>query len=94
MDLKDFELIYKENRSTIEDIQKIKKKIEDIVGEKNVSTNAVDILAYTKDTSLITLNWSLEGKIAGLPDFVIWPESKEQISKVLKLANQEKIPII
>ncbi len=94
MDLKDFELIYKDNRCLIKDKLKIKKKLEEIVGEKNVSTEDIDILAYTKDGSLIAFNWALQGKIAGLPDFVIWPESVEQICEVLKFVNQEKIPVI
>jgi alkyldihydroxyacetonephosphate synthase len=94
MDLKDFELIYKDNRCNIKDKQNLKKRLEEIVGDKNISTKNIDILAYTKDTSLITLNWALQGKMAGLPDFVIWPESVKHIREVLKIANQENIPVI
>jgi alkyldihydroxyacetonephosphate synthase len=94
MDIKDFELIYKKDRCEIKDKFDIKSKLSEIVGEKNVSDNDVDIFAYTKDTTLISLNWALEGKIAGLPDFIVWPETVEQISNIMKLANEEKIPII
>lgn len=34
------------------------------------------------------------GKIPKLPDFVVFPENKEQISKIIKLANKYKIPIV
>ncbi|MFX1567811.1 MAG: FAD-binding oxidoreductase [Promethearchaeota archaeon] len=94
MDFKDFELIYKENRCEIKDKKKIELKLKEIVGDSSVSTSDIDILAYTKDTSLITFNWSLQGQIAGLPDFITWPDTVEQISEILKLANQEKIPVI
>jgi len=94
MDFKDFELIYKENRCEIKDKKKIELKLKEIVGDNAVSTKDIDILAYTKDTSLIALNWSIQGQIAGLPDFVTWPDTVEQISEILKLANHEKIPAI
>jgi alkyldihydroxyacetonephosphate synthase len=94
MDLKDFELIYKENRTVIKNKLEIKNKLSEIVGENNVSTEEIDLLAYTKDSTLITFNWEIEGKIAGLPDLITWPETVEQISEILKLANQEKIPVI
>ncbi|MHA2290216.1 MAG: FAD-binding oxidoreductase, partial [Promethearchaeota archaeon] len=94
MGLNDFDLIYKENRHNVKNKLKIRAKLADIVGEKNVSIEDVDILAYTRDSSLIALNWTIQGKIAGLPHLVTWPETVKQISEILKLANQEKIPII
>ncbi|HEY0088022.1 MAG TPA: FAD-binding oxidoreductase [Candidatus Lokiarchaeia archaeon] len=94
MNLENFELIYKENRCEINNKDAIKSKLSEIVGANNMSTEEIDLLAYTNDRTLITLNWILEGKIAGLPDFITWPETTEQISKILKLANEEKIPII
>jgi alkyldihydroxyacetonephosphate synthase len=94
MDLEDFEIIFKKNRKEIKNKQEIKNKLIEILGEKNVSTEDIDLLAYNKDTSMIGFNWSLEGKLAGLPDFITWPETEKQISEILKLANIEKIPII
>ena len=94
MDLNDFELIYKDNRYNLKDKEKVKAKLEEIVGSKNISMNNIDLLAYTKDTSLIAFNWTLEGKIAGLADFVIWPETVEHICEVLRFANEENIPVI
>jgi len=94
MDLKDFELIYKEDRREIKDKQNIEAKLREIVGINNISSKEIDILAYTKDTTLIGFNWTIQGKIAGLPDFITWPETVEQISEILKLSNREKIPVI
>ncbi len=94
MKLSNFELIYKEDRVVIKDKDKIKAELIDILGEKNVSTNEIDLLAYSKDASLISYNWTLKSQIGGWADFITWPESTDQISNILKLANREKIPVI
>ena len=94
MDFKDFELIYKNNRHEIQDKHKIKSKLSEILGDPNVSDSKIDLFAYTKDSTMIGFNWILEGKIAGLADFITWPENKDQIREILELANLEGIPII
>jgi alkyldihydroxyacetonephosphate synthase len=94
MDLRDFELIYKKNRIEIKDKSKIASKLSEIVGNENVSTKEVDILAYSKDSTLLSFNWEIEGKIAGLADIITWPKTANQISEILKFANNEKIPVI
>ena len=94
MNLENLELIYKENRIEIKDKQRILSELEKIIGKENVSMKEIDIFAYTKDSTLLAFNWVLEGKIAGLADFITWPETIEQISEILKLGNRERIPII
>ncbi len=94
MNIENFELIYKDNRVIIENKPKIKEKLSKIVGNANVSDNEIDIMAYNKDTTLLAFNWTLEGKLTALPDFIVWPETPEQISSILKLANEEGIPVI
>ncbi len=59
MDLKDFELIYNENRVKIKDKNKIKSKLRNILGEPNFSDKSIDLLAYSKDATLIGYNWTL-----------------------------------
>ena len=54
MDLKDFELIYNENRVIISNKLEIESKLKEIVGQNNVSSKDVDLLAYSKDSTLIT----------------------------------------
>lgn len=93
MKLNELELIYKENRRLIKNKDNVISRLIEIVGEKNVSTKEVDILPYTKDMTLITLNWSIQGKLAGLPEIITWPETTDQIVEILKLANKENIPV-
>lgn len=94
MNLNDFEVIYNENRCQIKDKQKVVAELKKIIGDDNVSTKEIDILAYSKDSTLINLNWAIQGKLAALPDFITFPETVEQISQILKLANDEKIPVV
>jgi len=94
MKLDEFELIYKNDRNIIKNKAKCESKLAEIIGKQNVSTEPIDILAYTKDSTLIGFNWTLQGKIASLPDIITWPETVEQISDILKYANKEKIPVI
>lgn len=68
-------------------------KLSSIIHE-NISSDEADLISYSKDYMPITLRWLIDGKIAALPDAVVWPESTEQVSKILILANKEKIPIV
>ncbi|MGQ4872819.1 MAG: FAD-binding oxidoreductase [Promethearchaeia archaeon] len=93
MTLDNFEIMYKKERREIKNKEKIISKLKEILGEENVSYNEIDLLAYSKDTTLITLNWEIQGKLAALPDIITFPETAEQISAILKLANEENIPV-
>jgi hypothetical protein len=63
-------------------------------GPENVSDKEIDKIAYSKDYWPITLRWVLEGKTPALPDFVVWPENTKQVSDVVKIANDEEIPVV
>ncbi|MHA1629430.1 MAG: FAD-binding oxidoreductase [Candidatus Heimdallarchaeota archaeon] len=87
------EIVY-ENANWIYDKKVVKQKLLEIFGLKNVSDKEVDLFAYGKDFSLIASHWLLKGKIAAKPDFIVWPENVKQISKLLKMATAEKVPVI
>ena len=84
MKLNEFELIYSKDRKQIKNKERVESKLKELIGDQNVSTKPIDIFAYTKDSTLIAFNWTIQGKIVGLPDIITWPETVEQISKILK----------
>lgn len=88
-----FEIEYNKNRKQF-DKKTAKEKLITIFGEKNVSDKEIDLLAYSKDFSLIYNKWALEGKMAAKADFIVWPERIQQISDLMKLANELEIPVI
>ena len=63
--------------------QRIVEELEAIVGPENVSTEIVELLCYARDAS----------ENRALPDVVVWPRTTEQVSAIVKLANEHKIPI-
>jgi len=63
----------------------ILEELKSIVGPDNMATDESAIEAYSCDES---------GKVyARMPDVVVKPESTQQVSNVMKLANREMIPV-
>jgi len=59
-------------------------KLKKIVGKDGVLTSKEDLTAYSYDG---TTTW------AHMPDAVVLPTTSEQVSQILKLANENKIPV-
>ena len=58
-------------------------QLKAIVGEKNVVCEKQDLLCYSYDATQMEF----------LPDVVIYPADPDEISKVIKLANAEMVPV-
>ncbi len=56
-----------------------------ISGEENVRDSTIDLLAYSRDASPFQLD---------SPGIVVRPGCTEEVSKILKLANDRKIPVV
>ena len=62
-----------------------KNELAKIVGKENVSDAQAVLLKYSNDHSLVP---------PGVPDFVVWPTSSEQVSEILKLSNKNNVPVV
>lgn len=62
----------------------MKEKIEEIVGQGNVSDKDTDLFVYMHDGS------TLEGH----PRMVVWPQSTEEVARLAKLANVRNLPLV
>ena len=71
----------------------IQSEFEDVVGVGHVSVNAAEKLAYGVDYFWISRMWADKGQRPPMPDFVVWPETAQEVSKILKIANYYKIPV-
>jgi glycolate oxidase subunit GlcD len=58
-------------------------EIEKIVGKENVFSDRVECICNSRDMSVHV----------GVPDLVVYAQTTEQISSIMQLANQEKIPV-
>lgn len=59
------------------------KEITQIVGPENIFDDRVECLSYSRDLSVHE----------GIPDMVVFAYTTEQISAIMRLANQEKMPV-
>jgi glycolate oxidase len=64
--------------------KKVVSQLEKIVGKGAVLTAKEDLNAYSYDG---TTTW------AHMPDVVVLPTTAEQVSRILKLANEKRIPV-
>ena len=71
----------------------VKQNLEVIVGKEWVSDDPVVLLAYGRDiSSLSAIGGGFVPQRA--PDYVVVPETTEQVAKVVQVANANKIPVV
>jgi glycolate oxidase subunit GlcD len=59
------------------------EEIRNIVGQENTFSERVECICNSRDMSVHV----------GIPDVVVYAQTPEQISKIMRLANQEKVPV-
>ena len=60
------------------------QKLIEIVGEGNFTDKLEELVPYSYDASMNVHR----------PAAAVWPESTEQVSQIVKFANEEKIPVV
>ena len=60
------------------------ERLQDVVGEENVLFSEMDLTLYGYDASMER----------GRPDAVVLPGSTEEVSKIMALAHEDRIPIV
>jgi len=70
--------------------------LESILGPENVSSEEMDKIAYARDSFPLTLMQYRNKDVLNQPrpDFIVWPENKEHLQKLLQYCNEKKIPLI
>lgn len=71
----------------------ILSELIDIAGEEDVSTRESDKVAYSVDYYWVAEMWHDRGEKSPTPDYVVHPESSNEVSRILLLANEYKIPV-
>jgi len=69
----------------VKKLSKIYQKFENIVKEKYISNSLYVRHAYSRNVDLV---------LQGVPDIVIRPKDAQEISEILKIANEENIAVI
>jgi len=60
------------------------RELQKIVGAENVRTDQVELMCYSRDMSVHV----------GVPEAIVFAYSTDQVSKIMALANEHKIPVI
>ncbi len=60
------------------------KELVKELGDDKVSTDELELLCYSYDSSPIT----------GKPDAIVWPETLEDVIKIIEIAKEKRIPLI
>ncbi|MBU7013235.1 MAG: FAD-binding oxidoreductase [Theionarchaea archaeon] len=89
----DYEIVYPQTPLSAEQKEQILVNLQKIVGKRNVSHRELDRLSYSRDYWPIALRWMLEGKVPALPEFVVWPETADHISRIMRMANEENLAV-
>lgn len=60
------------------------KELIEIVGEENFTDTLEELVPYSYDASVNVQR----------PNSVVWPESTEQVSRIVAFANEQKVPVV
>ncbi|MBI4010572.1 MAG: FAD-binding oxidoreductase [Candidatus Aenigmarchaeota archaeon] len=66
------------------DVNALKEKFVNIVGKSNVTDNSFQLDKNSTDKT----------QIKASPILIVWPNNKQQVSEIVKVANKERIPIV
>ncbi len=69
------------------DSRTLEAELKKIVGDEHVSSDIVDRVAHERDDQFFLVS-------PHLPDYIVRPQTKEEIQAILRLANAHKIPIV
>jgi alkyldihydroxyacetonephosphate synthase len=81
-------------KTSVNKLATVKQSLVDVVGEENFSDAEFDKISYSKDTWALRTMEFKRGVTEPYPDFIVWPETVDQIVKIIRLANEKKIPVI
>lgn len=82
----------KDSKATL--TPQITKRLAEVVGPKAVSTGKNDLDFYSADALDRIRAFSAAHLLETMPDVVVTPESTEQVAAVVRIANEERIPIV
>ena len=72
----------------------IKNELIDIVGDEDVTVREADRIVYGMDYYLVPQLWMDRGLVSSRPDWIVFPESAEEVSRILKVASRHRVPVI
>ena len=72
----------------------IENELVDIVGKEYVLTDPSELIFYSLDVMWVPRMYIDRGLVPPLPDIVVQPGSSDEVARVVRLANQYRLPLI
>ncbi|MEX0769219.1 MAG: FAD-binding oxidoreductase [Balneolaceae bacterium] len=72
----------------------IRSELEEVVGQKHITTEGPEKLVYSNDWSWMPQMWLDRGQPLKTPDYIVHPGTPEEVASIMKIANTYKIPVI
>ncbi|MDX1416412.1 MAG: FAD-binding oxidoreductase [Candidatus Promineifilaceae bacterium] len=72
----------------------IRSELEEVVGEKYISTKDSDRLVYATDWFWVPQMWLDRGEEPAKPEYIVHPGTVEEVSEIIKVANAYRVPVI
>ncbi|MDP8255579.1 MAG: FAD-binding oxidoreductase [Candidatus Alcyoniella australis] len=70
------------------------RALTQIVGPERVSVAELDRIAYATDCLPLTMIRKTEDRISDPPDYIVWPESTDEVVQIVRLANERDVPLV
>ncbi len=72
----------------------IETELVDVLGRAHVLTHESDRMIYGVDYMWVPRMWIDRGLVPPIPDIVVLPETPEQVTRVIKIAQMYRIPVV
>jgi len=80
---------------TAADVDALGMDLENLLGDKRVSTAETDLSSYSRDMWPRLLLALRDGAtLAHAPHYVVWPETADEVVAIVKMARSHRVPII
>jgi len=70
------------------------EKVKKVVGSADLKTSEAELIAHSRDFWPLSHVWFLKGKIPALPEAVAYPESTQEVAKIVKLSAKYNVPVV
>lgn len=72
----------------------IKVELKKIFTDDQITQDISSLIVYSRDLNTVGSIFTQQGKLMRKPDAIVWPETIEQIQRLVLLANKYKLPLI
>ncbi len=82
-----------EKRPSPASVRAAEARLLDLLGPGAVSASEIERVAVSRDFWPMGQTWFLQGKMAAIPDLVVWPRTTDEVAATLRVAQEFDVPV-